>query len=281
MLYVVIALVLLLCLIIEIAKNGEKRKAEALRQAEERARKEAEHKKQEDLCRQREAVQIRVQQEHQKKEEAIQRAIFAAPGSEKYRVEKMEEEATSQLLTITEFTPISKKRFVVVDTETTGLDHGDDAIIELAAVRVVDGVITDTYQQLIDPERPIPYEATNVNNITDDMVKGQPKIYEALPAFLTFVGDDVAVAHNAPFDARFIAQACMRNRFRAPARYFDTMEYARYWPTSPNKKLQTLIQVAGIETQSAHRALGDALATAQFVLVTNEKRKTKKNTQKE
>lgn len=282
MIYAIVAAVVIL-LIVSISKSRKQRKGEAARRRAEQEKREAAAKRQEaarkeyeEQKRRDEESKLRAEKIKQDREAAIKRAMAGAPGSEKYRLEKMEEEFTAHVLTITEFTPISKKRFVVVDTETTGLSSVDDSIIELAAVRVENGVIGEMYQQLVDPEIPIPEAAGRVNHITDDMVKGKPRIYEALPGFLTFIGDDVVAAHNARFDAQFIAQACLRNRFKAPGRYFDTMALSRYWPEAANKKQQTLLQAAGIENQSAHRALGDAYTLAQFILATNERRKSGK-----
>lgn len=281
MLYIVIGIIALIVLvsIVKASKNASA-KREAQRAAEEaeaekrRRQEEARRRFEEDKRREEESLRASKAVANAR-ETAIQAAIKAAPGSEKYRVDAFQEEVSSSLLTITEFTPISKKRFVAFDTETTGLSSIEDAIVEIAAVRVVDGQITEEFSQLIDPERPMPADASAVNHITDDMLRGKPKIYEVLPAFRAFVGDDVVAAHNASFDGLFIAQACMRNRFTPPARYFDTMNLARYYPDAANKKLGTLLACAGIENDEAHRALGDARAVARLILHTNEIRKKK------
>lgn len=208
----------------------------------------------------------------------IDAAISAAPGSEKYRLSTMQTEVTAHTLNITEFTPISKKRYIAFDLETTGLNHTSDMIVEIGAVLVENGVITDEYHQLVNPGRPIPYEASAVNHITDDMVAGQPQIHQVLPSFLAFVGDDILAAHNAAFDIRFLSQACMRNRFRIPAGFFDTMNFTRYWPEAEDKKLVSLLAAAGIECENAHRALDDSRALAAFITATNERRsKSKKH----
>ena len=238
----------------------ERERAEADRRAAAEAAREAEEQ------RQREAAAA-------EKENRIQRAIEANPGSERFRSLSVSNEVTVHNMTITEFTPISKVRYVAFDLETTGISHVDHSIVEIGAVRVENGHITDTFSQLIDPERPMPADATAVNHITDSMLRGQPKIYEVLPAFLNFVGDDVLVAHNAPFDVRFISQACMRNGFIVPGNCFDTMNFARYWPEAENRKLTTLAAAAGIPCGTAHRALDDAKTVAQLVTATNEKRK--------
>lgn len=209
------------------------------------------------------------------KQRMIQKAIDAHPGVNAYRLDKIQTEANGTMLNITEFTPISKKRYVAFDLETTGLSSADDAIVEIGAVRVEDGRITAEYQQLINPERPMPAGASAVNHITDDMLRDMPKIYEVLPAFREFIGDDVLAAHNVRFDYSFIAQACMRNLYKAPEKVFDTMQLARYWPEAENKKLGSLIAAAGLQNDDAHRALGDARAVAALISATNDKRMKK------
>lgn len=273
------AIILFLIVVILIAK--------ALKASKQ---KQAQKAKMEEVKRQQEEARRKIAEENLRKkkiedegnlkaqahENEIQAALEKYSDAKKYRLATTPNESNGELLNITQFTPISKKRFIAFDLETTGLSNGDDAIIEIGAVLVEGGQITASYQQLVDPACPIPAAASNVNHITDDMVKGQPKIHEVLPAFLSFVGDDVLVAHNVGFDAGFIQQACMRNRFQSPQRYFDTMSLARYWPEAENKKLGTLIKAAGIENDSAHRALGDAKAVAELVLATNKRRKEKK-----
>ena len=112
--------------------------------------------------------------------------------------------------------------------------------------------------------------------ITEDMVRGQPRIYEALPSFLDFVGDDVLAGHNVKFDYGFLSIACMQSRFKVPELLFDTMALARYYPETGSRKLTALVKAAGVEPETAHRALGDARMTAKLILATNEKRKKKK-----
>lgn len=270
----VIGGVLLLLLIIRFASKRKaqfdaKKKNEELK---ENARKRIEEEKRREEERKKEAERIIMQREKE-----ISDAIAKNPGSASYRLDKMQTEVNASLLTITEFKAEAKSGFVVFDTETTGLSSGDDEIVEIGAVRVVNNEIVSEYHTLIDPCRPMPAEASWVNHITDDMLFGQPKIYEALPGFLSFVNNSVLVAHNARFDAQFIAQACIRNRFKAPERYFDTMNFARYFPEAANKKQATLLACAGIPNDQAHRALSDAKALAQFVIVClNRKRNTKK-----
>ena len=98
--------------------------------------------------------------------------------------------------------------YVVFDLETTGFSSVKDKIIEIGAVKVADGKITDKFSTFVNPKRPIPFEITQLTSITDQMVMEAPAIETVLPQFLEFVGDAVLVAHNASFDVGFIEQNC-------------------------------------------------------------------------
>lgn len=214
--------------------------------------------------------------EWEKKKAKIKEAVAACPGSERYYLEKGQAESNAHIMGITEFTPVLKSRFVAFDLETTGLDSVEDAIIEIGACRVENGVITETYQQLVNPDKPISPEASAVNHITDSMVKDKPFIYQVLPSFLNFVGDDVLASHNVRFDYKFLAQACLRNQFRVPELLFDSMTMAKYYPECTSKKLTALVDAAGIEQEEAHRALGDAIMVSKLIMAAHKKRNQKK-----
>lgn len=201
----------------------------------------------------------------------IEAAITANPLSAKYRRDTQQQSASFNFVEVDKFVTMAKKSFIAVDLETTGLNVQDDEIIELSAVKVVNGQITETFSQLIDPQMPIPQAASAVNHITDAMVSGKPRIYEIIPNFLEFVGNEVLVAHNAKFDAEFMAFACMRYRFKVYRKWFDSMELKAYWPGLKNRKLQTFLDAAGIVNNEAHRAESDAEALAKLVIKTLEK----------
>lgn len=267
-----IIIIALVILIIIIRKSSAKRAAaaaQARRQQEARERQERERAEAAERDRQ-------YQQEREKRISETEEAIRNNPGCLKYRLEKIQTETNSSVLNITEFTPISKKRYVAFDLETTGLDYQSDAIVEIGAVRVENGEITEEFHQLINPGFKMPYEASAVNHITDSMLIDQPKMHQVLPAFIAFIGDDILAAHNVRFDLRFLCNACMNNRFKAPSVYFDTMSLSRYWPEATDKKLSSLIAAAGIENDDAHRALGDARAVAKLITATNKKRNESK-----
>lgn len=217
--------------------------------------------------------QSKVEEKVETAYDRIQKTIARNPLSEKYRVPVQQTQMNIHTWPTERFFKTAKSSFVALDLETTGLSDVEDAIIEISAVRVVNGEITARYTQLVDPERDIPKEATEINGINNSMIFGKPRIYEVIPNLLDFIGEDVVAAHNAPFDIRFISQACMRYRFKLHKKYFDTMDLSEYWPQAKNRKLSSLLEAANIENKHQHRAEGDAEAVALLVLATMEKLK--------
>lgn len=159
-------------------------------------------------------------------------------------------------------------RFIAFDVETTGTVPGVDSIIEIGAVRFVDGIVDAVYSTLVDPLRPIPPGASHVNGITDDMVKGKPTIQTLLDSFADFCGDDVMVAHNAPFDVQFFTNAIKKHESKAPRGVIlDTLSISRkILPGLPNHKLGTLVQHLKIESSDFHRAEEDATYCGKLFL---------------
>src|SRR6185312_11051203 len=93
---------------------------------------------------------------------------------------------------------------VAIDLETTGLDSNQDEIIEICAVRVKDGVVTDELSILVDPGRPVPTLVTSLTGIRDEDLIGKPKLADVLSQIQMFVRDSVWVGHNVNFDANFL-----------------------------------------------------------------------------
>jgi ATP-dependent DNA helicase DinG len=148
---------------------------------------------------------------------------------------------------------------VIIDLETTGLDVTQDSIIEVGAVRLKDGVIIDRFSQLIDPEFPIPPNITHITGIRPEDVTGKPKIESVLPKISKFVRDAPLIGHNINFDADFLNRyGLLTTNLR-----IDTYELASVLlPRAPRYNLNSLTMEMGIELENAHRALGDATATA-------------------
>lgn len=155
--------------------------------------------------------------------------------------------------------------FVVFDIETTGFSAAEDRIIEIGAVKITDGAIVDRFSTFVNPEVPIPFEIQQLTHITDDMVLEAPKIEEALPAFLDFVGESALVAHNAGFDVGFIEQNCVRLGRSRTFTSVDAVGLARVLlPTLSKYKLNIVAKALNISLENHHRAVDDAAATAEI-----------------
>ncbi len=150
--------------------------------------------------------------------------------------------------------------FIAFDLETTGTVPGVDQICEIGAVRFINGIVESVYSTLIDPMRPIPPGASAVNGISDAMVKGKPKIESVLESFAEFCGDDIMVAHNAPFDTQFLTADLKKYEMMAPRGVvIDTLPIARkVFPGLANYKLGTLVQHLKVPATDFHRAEQDA-----------------------
>ena len=157
-------------------------------------------------------------------------------------------------------------RYIGFDLETTGFLSGVDQIVEIGAVKYVDGEVDSVFSTLIDPRKPMPEAASKVNGITDDMLIGKPKIEDVLPGFAEFCGDEILVAHNAMFDFQFIVADINKYESKAPRGILlDTFSIAKkVFPGLPNYKLGTLVQHLGIEASNFHRAEVDASYCAQL-----------------
>lgn len=164
--------------------------------------------------------------------------------------------------------PFSDIPFVVVDTETTGGRAASDRLIEIAAVRVEDGKIVDRFQRLVNPECTVPRRISWLTGITTPMLFNQPVAADVLPAFLSFLGGGVFVAHNLSFDLRFVNEEQARAGL-PPLRNetLCTLRLARrLLPGLRSKGLASLVDFFGIRMKRHHRALDDAEATAEVLI---------------
>ena len=155
--------------------------------------------------------------------------------------------------------------FVALDVETTGTLSYVDHIVELAAVRFLDGKKQAGFSSLINPGVPMPEEASRVNGITDEMLKDQPKINDVLCEFSKFCAQDLLVAHNAVFDFQFLSVALEKCYCRAPCGpLFDTYSLSKkVFPGLSNYKLSTLVEYLKIPASHFHRASQDAWACGE------------------
>lgn len=157
--------------------------------------------------------------------------------------------------------------YVAIDTETTGPDGDDDAIVQIGAVRIVGGkvVTEDTFTRLVNPHRPIPAAATRFHGITDDMVADAPGIETALAEFLDYAGDAVLVGHNFALDLSLISRIDRIDRIENPA--LDTMLLSiGAFETRHDHTLDALADHFDEPVQDRHSAPADADLTARIFL---------------
>lgn len=171
-------------------------------------------------------------------------------------------------------TPLIDVTFCVLDLETTGGSPTDDAICEIGAIKVRGGECLGTFHTFVDPGRDIPPAITVLTGLTTAMVRPAPTIDRVLPSLLEFIGDAVFVGHNVRFDKGFLDAALVRTeRTRLANPVVDTCALARRLVRDevPNCKLGTLAERLRLDHRPAHRALDDALATADLLHVLLER----------
>lgn len=154
---------------------------------------------------------------------------------------------------------------VVFDIETTGLSASADSITEIGAVKLKNGEIIDRFSTLINPEKPIPYNITQLTGITNEMVANERTIKEIMPEFISFIGECPLVAHNALFDWGFIRTKALELNISMDCTVIDTLQMSRtLLPGLKKHKLNIVCEHLGIKLENHHRAVHDAEATAHM-----------------
>ena len=155
---------------------------------------------------------------------------------------------------------------VCFDIETTGLKVTQEAITEIGAVRLRNGEIVETFQTFVDPERRLTPEIIGLTGITDDMLRGAPKLKDALTAFLAFAGGAPLAAHNAEFDISFIRAGCRKCGIPFEPTYIDTLILAQnLLPGLGKYKLDIVAEHLQLPQFNHHRASDDAVPVAQML----------------
>ena len=155
---------------------------------------------------------------------------------------------------------------VCFDIETTGLKVTQEAITEIGAVRLKNGEIVETFQTFVDPERRLSPEIIGLTGITDDMLRGAPKLKDALTAFLAFAGNAPLAAHNAEFDISFIRAGCRKCSIPFEPTYIDTLILAQnLLPGLGKYKLDIVAEHLQLPQFNHHRASDDAVPVAQML----------------
>lgn len=157
------------------------------------------------------------------------------------------------------------KDFTVLDFETTGFSPKVGKIIQVAAVRYRNFVNVKEYSTYVNPGVAIPELITEITGITDFDVYGADGVDKVLPELLTFIGEDVIVAHNASFDMSFLLANMQKERVDYKKfKVIDTLSLARDYIKAENHKLPTLKGVLGLNDYSSHEALSDCIVTGEL-----------------
>ncbi len=162
--------------------------------------------------------------------------------------------------------------YVCVDIETTGLSKDKDSIVEIGAIKVVDGKKKEVFEQLINPERKMPCGAMMVTGITDDMLEDKPTIEQVMPKFVTFCQGYPLLGHNVSFDYGFLKTNAARLKLNWSASCMDTLKIAKkYLPQLPSRKLEYLCDYFNIIDEHHHRAMNDAQITIALYQILAER----------
>lgn len=160
---------------------------------------------------------------------------------------------------------------VVFDIETTGLEATICEILEIGAVKIKNGVITETFETLIKPNGSIPEEITELTGITEGMVADAPTIKQVLPDFYKFCYGTTIMAYNIDFDYKFISVQGKKQGYVFDMKQIDAMYLARaFIPGLKNFKLSSVCKKLGVSLENAHRAVHDATAPAEVVIKLNK-----------
>lgn len=151
--------------------------------------------------------------------------------------------------------------FVCIDLETTGLNPKKDKIIEIGAVKVMEGQVVDSFETFVNPHRPLEDRIKELTGITPDDLADAPDIEQVLPMVLEFLGDHVLLGHSILFDYSFLKKAAVDQKLKFERLGVDTLKIARkHLPDLESRSLDYLCKYYGIP-HKAHRALEDAKAT--------------------
>lgn len=163
---------------------------------------------------------------------------------------------------------INYKEFVAFDIETTGLSPlKGDSIIEIGAVKIVNGEFSERFHSMVDPEMAIPYRITQLTGICDEDVEGWPTYKDVLKSFKEFVGGSVLIAHNAKFDMSFIQHFGNKIAVEFDQPYVDTLKLSRYVLRElESHKLNLVAEHLNIRQKSHHRADDDARVCGEIFL---------------
>ena len=159
--------------------------------------------------------------------------------------------------------------YIVFDLETTGIDTRTTEIVEIGAIKVLNGKIIDSFSSLVKPARPIPADATQVNNITNDMVKNAPAPSRIIPQFVNFIGNNVLMGYNIenfdmPILMRYAKEICRKDLSNSTIDVYKMVQTKL--ADIPNRKLTTVASYFNLSIDGAHRVIEDCALTNQVYL---------------
>lgn len=157
------------------------------------------------------------------------------------------------------------RELTAFDIETTGLKPSKDKIIEIGAVKVKDGKITDEFSELINPEISIPTKITSLTGISDTMTENADTAENVIRRFIQFLGEDIILGHNVLFDYSFIKAFLQAQKIGFERQGIDTLGIARKChPELKSRSLENMCRYYKIQNKNAHRALDDAKAAFEL-----------------
>lgn len=162
---------------------------------------------------------------------------------------------------------VVRDSLVFLDFETTGLDVGKDALIEVGAVKIDEEGFEHTFQTFINPNAPVNEHITKITGITTEMVQNAPSLAAVMQQLLTFIGGSKVVAHNADFDIMWLVSSFIKLEMSVPQnQVICTLKWARAM-SEPHCSLGALTKKYKVGHRNAHRALADAIATKELFLI--------------
>lgn len=160
-----------------------------------------------------------------------------------------------------------QQNYLAVDVETTGLLAGIHEVIEIGAVKIIQGKLEETYQSFICPKGRLPIEITELTGITKEMLSTARPLEAVLPEFLAFAGDMPLLGHNLPFDYSFLKAECNKLKISFERNGVDTLSLAKALiPDLKKRNLASVTEFYHIDSGQAHRAEDDAIACAKIYL---------------
>lgn len=155
--------------------------------------------------------------------------------------------------------------YVVLDTETTGLSPDKEKIIEIAIAKISDGAVVDKYESLVNPGKNLSARITKLTGLTDADLADAPQFSAIAKQIVDFIGNNVVLAHNAPFDLTFLCNEFSACGLTPHFVYLDTVQVAKKaYPDLKNHKLETLIAELNLADKQTHRAMDDVLCTLRL-----------------